>query len=651
VDQPLTQLALAGVRVEFGATRLLDNVTFTVTRGGRWGIVGRNGAGKTTLFRLITGELLPAVGTVARASGLRISLLDQQREFAGAGTVWEAAAGPFRSLLDLERSLAEQAAALAEAGDRVTEQALARYDRDLERFQREDGYSIAARIDAVLHGLGFDPDMARRRRLDGLSGGERGRLALVRQLVAAADLLLLDEPTNHLDLETTRWLEGHLRQLDLTVMVVSHDRAFLQAVVDHVLHLDAGTAQAYAGDYEAFVRQRTEWRLTQQRAFSKQARVIAAEEEYIRRNIAGQNSAQAKGRRRRLARVSRLSPPPGEEGTMALRLGADERSGDQVLVASSVRLEVAGRTLLDQFSARVSRGEVIGLVGANGSGKSTLIRTIVGERAPDAGEIRLPDSVRVAHYRQDLAQVPPDPSLYQIIADLRPSWGRGPVQAHLGRFGFSGDSVQRTAGSLSGGETARVALAMMMLSGANFLIFDEPTNHLDVESIEALEDAIEGFDGTVLLVSHDRALLRALTTRMWVLHRERITDFDGGFAEWEVASAEREHAAAVAAAEEEATRRVRERKATRRPADRRRTLDSARRTAERAVAQAEERVGEHERRVATLRAQLEAPELYLTADAAQQARRLGAELEQARLALESAFAAWEAATRTLESIG
>jgi ATP-binding cassette subfamily F protein 3 len=192
---------------------------------------------------------------------------------------------------------------------------------------------------------------------------------------------------------------------------------------------------------------------------------------------------------------------------------------------------------------------------------------------------------------------------------------------------------------------------MMMLSGANFLIFDEPTNHLDVESIEALEDAIEGFDGTVLLVSHDRALLRALTTRMWVLHRERITDFDGGFAEWEVASAEREHAAAVAAAEEEATRRVRERKATRRPADRRRTLDSARRTAERAVAQAEERVGEHERRVATLRAQLEAPELYLTADAAQQARRLGAELEQARLALESAFAAWEAATRTLESIG
>jgi ATP-binding cassette subfamily F protein 3 len=547
--------------------------------------------------------------------------------------------------------LAAQAVALAEAGDGVTDQALARYDRDLERFQREDGYSIAARIDAVLHGLGFDPDDARRRELDGLSGGERGRLGLVRQLVAPAALLLLDEPTNHLDLETTRWLENYLRQLDATVMVVSHDRAFLQAVVDHVLHLEAGTAAGYTGGYEDFVRQRTERRLSQQRAFVKQARVLAAEEDYIRRNIAGQNSAQAKGRRRRLDRVNRLSPPPGEEGAMALQLAADDRSGDQVLVADGVRLEVEGRTLLEEFSGRVNRGDVLGLVGPNGAGKSTLIRAIVGDREPDGGEIRVPDSVRIAHYRQDLAQVPQDRTLYQIIADLRPAWGRGPIQGHLGRFGFSGDSVLRRAGSLSGGETARVALAMMMLSGANFLIFDEPTNHLDVESIEALEDAIDEFDGTVLLVSHDRALLRALTTRMWVMHRERITDFDGGFAEWEVTSAEREHAAAVAAAEEEATRRVRERKSVRPPEDDRRKQHSVRRSAERAVAEAEERVGERERRVADLRGQLEDPALYLATDGAERARLLGVELEEARLGLESAFAEWEAATRALEAIG
>jgi ATP-binding cassette, subfamily F, member 3 len=650
VDRPLTQLAFASVRVEFGATRLLYDVTFTVASGERWGIIGRNGAGKTTLFRLATGELQPTAGTVARATGLRISLMDQQREFAGAASVWEAAAGPFRFLLELERSLGEQAMALAEAGDRVTDQALARYDRDLERFQREDGYSVAARVDAVLHGLGFDPDEARRRPIDSLSGGERGRLGLVRQLVAPTNLLLLDEPTNHLDLETTRWLENHLRQLDATVMVVSHDRAFLQAVVDHVLHLEAGTAQAYTADYEGFIRQRTERRLTQRRAFARQARVLAAEEDYIRRNIAGQNSAQAKGRRRRLIRVSRLSPPPGEEGAMALRLAADQRGGDQVLVASGVRLAVDGRTLLEAFSVRVSRGDVVGLVGPNGAGKSTLIRAIVGDRAPDAGEIRIPDSVRIAYYRQDLAQVPLNRTIYEIIADLRPSWGRGPIQGHLGRFGFSGDSVQRRAGSLSGGEIARVALAMMMLSGANFLIFDEPTNHLDVESIEALEDAIEAFDGTVLLVSHDRTLLRALTTRTWVLYGTRITDFDGGFDEWEMASSEREHAAAVAAAEEEALRKVRERKATRRPEDGQRRRHSERRTAERAVIEAERRVGERERRVEELRARLEDPGLYLTADAATQARQLGAELDAAREELEAAFAEWEAATRAMESI-
>ena len=646
----MTQLAFAGVRVEYGATRLLDDVTFTVSRGERWGIIGRNGAGKTTLFRLATGDLRPTAGTVSRATALRISLMDQQREFAHAATVWEAAAGPYRSLLDLERSLGEQATALAEAGDRVTEQALARYDRDLERFQREDGYSVAARIDAVLHGLGFDPDEARRRPLEGLSGGERGRLGLVRQLVAPADLLLLDEPTNHLDLETTRWLEGHLRQLDATVMVVSHDRAFLQAVVDHVLHLEAGTTQTYTGDYEAFVRQRTERRLAQERAFVRQSKVLAAEEDYIRRNIAGQNSAQAKGRRRRLMRVGRLSPPPGEAGAMALRLAADERGGDQVLVASGVGLEVDGRVLLRDFSGRVSRGEAVGFIGPNGAGKSTLLRAIVGDRAPDAGEIRVPDSVRIAYYRQDLAQVPQDRTLYEVIADLRPAWGRGPIQGHLGRFGFSGDSVQRRAGSLSGGETARVALAMMMLSGANFLIFDEPTNHLDVESIEALEDAVESFDGTVLLVSHDRALLRALTTRIWVLHGSRITDFDGGFDQWEVASKEREHAAAVAASEEESLRKVRERKATRRPDEDRRRRHSERRSAERAVAEAERRVGERERRIAELRAKLEDPALYLAPDGAGEAHRLGAELETAHAELEAALAEWEAATRAMEAI-
>jgi ATP-binding cassette subfamily F protein 3 len=574
--------------------------------------------------------------------------MEQHREFAGAATIWEAAAGPFADLLELERSLARQGTELAEAGDRCTPEMLSRYDRDLERFEREGGYTLAPRIDAVLHGLGFDPDEARTRSLAGLSGGERGRVGLAQQLVAPADVLLLDEPTNHLDLETTRWLEDYLAGLDATVLLISHDRAFLQAVADHILHVDAGTVTPYSGDYEAFVRVRAERRLTQQRAYDKQSRVIASEEDFIRRNIAGQKSAQAKGRRRRLSRVSRLSAPEGGEGVMSLRLEADARGGDQVLVAEKVRVAVGDRVLLDRFSARVGRGDVVGFIGPNGAGKTTLLRAFVGERPLEAGEVRIPDSVRVSHYRQDLAQVPSDRSLYELINDLRPAWGRGAIQGHLGRFGFSGDSVLRQAGSLSGGERARVALAMMMLSGANLLLFDEPTNHLDVESIEALEDAIDSYDGTVILVSHDRALLRALTTRVWVLHEGRITDFPGSFEEWETASAERAHAAQVAASEEEALRRVHERKQTRRSDDGRKRQQSTRRTAERKLAEAEAAVTEGEARVASIRARLEDPQLYATPEGALQAGTLGKELEAARAQLDRAFAEWEAATSGIE---
>jgi ATP-binding cassette subfamily F protein 3 len=635
------QLAVSAAAVDFGGTRLFGGVTFTVARGEKWGIVGRNGSGKTTLLHILADKRQPSSGTVARAAGNRMSVMEQHRRVGGTGTVWEAAAGAFAELLRLERSLAEQAAAMAAAGDHCTPGMLAHYDRDLERFEREGGYTVAARVDAVLHGLGFDPDAARTRPLVSLSGGERGRVELACQLLTKADLLLLDEPTNHLDLETTRWLEQYLRDLDSTVILISHDRAFLQAVVDHVLHLEAGTAFAYAGGYDAFIRQRAERRLAETRAYEKQSRVIAAEEEYIRRNIAGQNSAQAKGRRRRLSRVSRLSPPPGEDAAMALRLEAAERGGDQVLAIDRVSLAIDGRVLVRDFSATVRRGEVVGLVGPNGAGKSTLLAAIAGERPVDAGVLRIPESVRIAHYRQDLAQVPADRALYDVIADLRPSWGRGAVQGHLGRFGFSGDTVRRKAGTLSGGEQARVALAMMMLTGANLLLFDEPTNHLDVESIEALEDAVEAYDGTVLLVSHDRALLRALTTRTWVLHAARVTDYPGGFAEWEAASAERAHAAAVASAEEESLRRVRERQQTRRPEDERKRAQAARRAAERDLAAAEAEVSACEARLAGITAQLEDPAFYLQPDSARRSAELGRALEAARADLDRALARWE----------
>ena len=639
----MTQIAFAGVGVDFGATKLLSDVTFTIALGERWGIVGRNGTGKTTLFRLLTGDLEPTRGSIARAPRLRVSLLEQHRDYGAATTVWEAAAGELAELLALEQSLVEQAANLAHDS---SPRALAQYGEDLERFEREGGYAVTARIDAVLHGLEFDPAQARVTPLSALSGGELGRLGLARQLMSTADVLLLDEPTNHLDLETTRWLEQYLAASERTVLLVSHDRAFLSATVDHVLHLEGGTATPYSAGYTDFVAQRAERRLAQQRAFEQQQRTIAHEKDYIARNIAGQNSKQAKGRRRRLERLPRLSPVIGAEGTMALRFEVADRGGDQVVTAKNVSVTVGERTLVDRFSGTLKRTDVVGLIGRNGAGKSTLLRALLGEHPLRGGELRVGTSIKSGYYRQDMSQVPLDRTLYEVIEDLRPKWERGPIQGHLGRFGFSGQEVLRRADSLSGGERARLALAMLMLSRANLLILDEPTNHLDVESIEALEDAIEQYDGTVILVSHDRALLRALTTRIWILHERHMTEFAGGFAEWEEVSTERGHAAAVSAAEEQALRRVHEHQRVAPPSksDPRKEL----RVAQRELAEAEARVAELEAQVAKVVAALEDPALYTRPDGARTAHELGAQLETLKRDLEAGLERWTQATEQVE---
>ncbi len=649
----MTILSVSGVQIQYGADVLLRDVTFVVERGERWGIIGRNGSGKTSLFRIITGDLAPEKGGVSRAPGLRVALLDQHRAFAGATTVWQAACAAFAPLLELERSLEQQGQAIGELGDRSTPEMLARYDRDLERFGREGGYEVQARVSAVLHGLGFDPEAAHHQPLANLSGGERGRLGLASQLVAPADLLLLDEPTNHLDLETTEWLTAHLKGLNTAALIISHDRAFLDAVAHHILHLEAGTANAYDGGYSAFVQQRDERRLSQQRAYDKHSKVVAKEEDFIARNIAGQKTAQAKGRRRKLMRMPRLSPPPGEYGAMAVRFKSEGRGGDQILITDKLRVMVGDRVLLDNFSASVRRGDVLGLIGPNGAGKSTLLATILGERPAQGGSVRIGESAGIASYRQDLEQVPKDKSLFDIIHDLRPMWTRGQVMDHLGRYDFSGDETLRKAGSLSGGELARVGLAMMTLAHANVLVFDEPTNHLDVESIEALEDAVEEYEGTVILVSHDRALLKGLCSRIWSLEHAHITDYDGSFSEWEAARDERRRAAAAQARQDDVARRAKEKKPGQKGQkgqDERKAQQSETRAAKRALEQSEARVHALEAKSHELDAQLAAPSLYETPEGNGRAAKLAQELDRVKLELERAYAEWEARGAELERL-
>src|SRR5262249_17552218 len=341
-----------------------------------------------------------------------------------------------------------------------------------------------------------------------------------------------------------------------------------------------------------------------------------------------------------------------------LRFGPVARGGDRVVIADRATVKVDERVLVHDATGTLMRGDLLGLVGPNGSGKTTFLRTLLGDHDAEDGDLRIGAGITVGYYRQDLAQVPLDKTLYDVINDLRPTWDRRLVQGHLGRFGFSGDEVARRTETLSGGERARVALAMLMLSGANLLVLDEPTNHLDVESIEALEDAIGAYEGTVLVVSHDRELLRALTSRLWILHDGHVTTFDGNFSEWETVSAERARAAAVRASEDAALRRVHERQKLERArraeeassSKNARSLARDLRRAQRALEEIEEEVERLESQVESLGKALEDPELYTRRNGAQEAARLGAELEQARRALDSALERWGKTSEEVEAL-
>ena len=642
-------LGLAGIAVRFADTTILKDVSFQMQDGERWGIIGRNGIGKTSLFEVITGELTPAEGVVTRSQGIKVAVLDQHRTFQDAETVWEAAAGAYRELRQLEIKLADDAIAMSEAGDNLSQELLDQYGRDLERFEHEGGYEVTARVDAILDGLGFDPVAAREQLVTTLSGGERGRIGLAAQLAAKADLLLLDEPTNHLDIHGIEWLEGHLKSSGVTTLIISHDRAFLDAVSDHILHLENRTATVYTGNYSSFGEQRAHVRLSAQRAFDKQSKTIAKEEDYIRRNKAGQLALQAKGRERRLSRLPRLSAPPDDASVMAVRFEAKARGGDQVLSTDHLGVDIGGRTLLEDFSVSVRRGDVIGLVGPNGTGKSTLLSVLLGQREPSRGTAKVGDSIVVGYYRQDLGDVPRDKSLFDLIHDLRPTWNRGQVQDHLGRVGFSGDSVKRKPDSLSGGELARVAMGRLMLTQANLLVFDEPTNHLDVETIEGLEDAIDAFDATVLLVSHDRALLRGLTTRTWVLTDGQIEDFPGGFEEWEEKERDKRRALTASNTAAKAATREKEKLARAKGAEKPKGPKPTT-TAKRARDAAEQRVQSAEALVAKLTALLDDPSLYGTGDGARKSKDLARALEAAKRDLEVAMAEWERSSVDLERL-
>jgi ATP-binding cassette subfamily F protein 3 len=516
---------------------------------------------------------------------------------------------------------------------------MASYDHHLEEFGRRGGYEMRARADATLEGLGFPRDTWPKR-VHSLSGGEVGRLRLAQTLLAQPDVLLLDEPTNHLDLDSTEWLEGYLRSYPGTVLVVSHDRVFLDRLADHVLHLEEGTAFAYTGSFDSFLTQREERRALQQKTFEKQQAYIARTEDFIRRNLAGQKTKQAKSRRTLLSRMERVDRVGDEGRAMAVSFGAASRSGGTVLRLDGVSCGYGPRVLFAPFSAEVTRQERIAIVGPNGCGKSTLMRVLAAEAQPNAGAVTLGTGVRRSWYRQDFTHLDGSLSIRQEVQKAAPSLTLPDLRNHLGRFLFSGDDAEAKVGGLSGGEQARVALAKITLEKANLLLLDEPTNHLDLESREALEESLEGFEGTIVLISHDRAFLSSVATRVWSFDDGRIRDFAGTFDEWLEDRARRAEALSAAPSQS----RPGEKPSAARSADGMPPAALSKneiRRRERELERLEAQIGELETRLAALDARLGDPALYAAGADVTAPQKLTAERETAQRDLERTYAEWE----------
>ncbi|HYX86292.1 MAG TPA: ABC-F family ATP-binding cassette domain-containing protein [Gaiellales bacterium] len=584
---------VTSVALSYGADEVLADVSAIIRPRDRVALVGRNGAGKTTLLRLLAGELGPDRGEISAPPGTRVALHDQRPPLAGPDTLGSYVGGGAAKAERLEGELRELEARMAE---HPTDAILRRYDAAQREFERAGGYAWRSRLEAVARGLGFVPDDLDRP-LRTFSGGELTRASLVRALAAEPDILLLDEPTNHLDTDAIEWLESHLAALDAGVVFVSHDRWFLESVANGVLEIDRGKGRYEKGSYSNWRRLKAERLAAQAGAFERQQDELAHLQRFVDRFRYGTKARQAQSKLKAMARIERVERPT-EQRSLRFEFPPPARSGRIVVEAERLIVEVAGRTLIADAGFAVERGQRVALLGPNGSGKTTLIETLLGRREPAAGRVKLGHNVTVGYYSQQSLELPAGVRMIDAVAAGTKLTGPQ-ARRLLGRFLFSGDEVEKPVSTLSGGERRRLALARTVVSGANFLVLDEPTNHLDIESREALEDALLAYPGTILFVSHDRALIEALASRTLAIEAGRLVARDGGFGDYA-----RAHAAPVAEVAP-APKPAKPRPARPRPAERRPSQRAAREAAklERAIAALEEELG-------GIEARLSEPEAY-----------------------------------------
>ena len=525
-------LSLSAVRKAFGTNEVIRDATLALQEGERLGLVGVNGSGKTTLLKIINGDMPSDGGEISIARDARIGFLTQHADIDGELSIMEELTRVFDPLIAMEKRLRALEAEMAEAHEDA--EAFARlsneYDKLTRRFEDAGGYEWPSRVQGVLAGLGFAKD---RRDMPArlLSGGEKTRLCLARILLMQPEILMLDEPTNHLDLAAVGWLEDTLKKYPGTVIVISHDRYFLNAVCDCMAELSMGRLTRYSGNYDAFVRKRQANLERQLKEYKLQQAEIARQEAIIARYrmLNREKSIKAaESREKRLEKIVRLEKPVSED-KVRFSFEARRRTGEDVLIAKDLSKSYDGRKLFEHFSLHLRAGDRVALIGPNGVGKTTLLRIFVGEETADGGTIKFGANVDIGYYDQHQAGLHPDKDVLNELWDDFPRLDADRVRGVLALFLFTGDDVFQKIHTLSGGERGRLALAKLMLRKDNLLFMDEPTNHLDMDSREVLEHALDDFDGTLLAVSHDRYFINRVANRVIEMSAEGVSEYLGNY--------------------------------------------------------------------------------------------------------------------------
>lgn len=519
-----------GIEKTFYIDPILKDVGFLIEAGEKIGLIGNNGSGKTTLMAMLAGELTPDRGSISAIKDLEVGYLAQHVAVTEGASIYDECMASFQAVIELEEKLRAMEVEMAHLQGEALEEHIARYQVLVDRYEKSGGYSRESAVTGALRGLGFsEEEMAMP--ADNLSGGQKSRLALAKLLLHEPDLLLLDEPTNHLDMDSIAWLEKFLKAFKGAVVVISHDRYFLDAIVDRILYLKDGAVKSYQGDYSNFVRRRREEEEQMRHAYVMQQKEIKRQEEMIKRFASWNREKSvraARSKQKQLDKMERLEDVKGEKNLL-LSFAPAMESGRDVLHVEHLSKSFPTKQLFDDVTFPIYKGERVGLIGPNGIGKSTLFKIIMNEIAPTSGEVQRGKGVTIAYFDQEMKTLDENKTVAEELWDRYPKLDRFHIHAYLARFLFTGDDLDKRIGDLSGGEKGRLSLLIIMLSGANFLLLDEPTNHLDIESKESLEAALKDYTGTILTISHDRYFLDRVTTKIVCLSDEGTFMVDGDY--------------------------------------------------------------------------------------------------------------------------